>query len=186
LGGWIGAETGYVSGWGAYYLGMNYPLRFVLFGIVLIAAGLALPKWKRRREFSRSTLGMGLLYLFIALWIMSIFGNYGDLYEWRDARHIELFHWSLTFGAAAICAIYFGIRKEDAMLRGFGITFLMINLYTRFFEYFWNGLHKAAFFAVLAASFWYIGSRAEKIWDPYKKLRKKQAEACKDTRGFSR
>ncbi len=32
LGGWMGTETGYMSGWGAYYLGMNYPLRFVLFG----------------------------------------------------------------------------------------------------------------------------------------------------------
>ncbi|BCA56811.1 hypothetical protein W02_39510 [Nitrospira sp. KM1] len=27
LGSWMGAETGYMSGWGAYYLGMNYPLR---------------------------------------------------------------------------------------------------------------------------------------------------------------
>jgi hypothetical protein len=180
LGGWIGAETGYVSGWGAYYLGMNYPLRFVLFGMVLTAAGVILPKWESRRDFSRPTLAMGLLYLFISLWIMSIFGNYGDLYEWREARHIELFHWSLTFGIAAVCAIYFGIRKEDGMLRGFGLTFLVINLYTRFFEYFWNGLHKAVFFAVLAASFWYIGSRAEKIWDPDKKLRKKQAKACRE------
>lgn len=31
LGSWFGTETGYMSGWGSYYLGMNYPLRFVLF-----------------------------------------------------------------------------------------------------------------------------------------------------------
>ncbi len=43
LGSWFGAETGYVSGWGAYYLGMNYPMRFVLFGIVLLAASTILP-----------------------------------------------------------------------------------------------------------------------------------------------
>lgn len=178
LGGWIGAETGYASGWGAYYLGLNYPLRFVLFGIVLTAAGVILPKWRRRQDFSRPTLAMGLLYLFIALWIMSIFGNNGDLYTWRAARPIELLHWSLAFGIVALGAIYFGIREEDGMLRGFGITFLIINLYTRFFEYFWDSLHKAIFFAVLAASFWYIGTRAEKIWDPDKKLRKKQAKAC--------
>ena len=35
LGGWFGTETGYRSGWGAYYLGMNYPLRFLIFGTVL-------------------------------------------------------------------------------------------------------------------------------------------------------
>jgi hypothetical protein len=50
------------------------------------------------------------------------------------------------------------------MTRGFGITFIFINLYTRFFEYFWEGTHKAIFFAILAISFWYLGSRAEKIW----------------------
>jgi hypothetical protein len=50
------------------------------------------------------------------------------------------------------------------MTRGFGLTFIFINLYTRFFEYFWEGTHKAIFFAILALSFWYLGSRAEKIW----------------------
>ena len=32
LGNWFGAETGYISGWGAYWLGMSFPIRFVLFG----------------------------------------------------------------------------------------------------------------------------------------------------------
>ena len=42
LASWYGAETGYISGWGAYYLGMNYPLRFVLFGVILIAGSFGL------------------------------------------------------------------------------------------------------------------------------------------------
>lgn len=165
LGSWMGAETGYVSGWGAYYLGMNYPLRFVLFGAVLTVASFAFAKWPIREDFSRSTRIMGLLYLFIALWIMSIFGNYGDMHEWQRVKQIELFHWSLLFGLAAIASIYHGIKEDDGMTRGFGITFLFINLYTRFFEYFWDNTHKAIFFAILAGSFWYLGSRAEKIWN---------------------
>ncbi len=177
LGGWIGAETGYESGWGAYYLGMNYPLRFVFFGLVLTAAGIFFPKWKKREEFSRPTLAMGFLYLFIALWIMSIFGNYGNLDTWRDIRQIELLHWSILFGLAAAAAIFYGIKKDDGMARGFGITFLFINLYTRFFEYFWNSLHKAVFFALLAASFWYIGTRAERLWNP-ERGRKNHNEKC--------
>jgi sensor histidine kinase YesM len=32
IGSWFWAETGYASGWGVYYLGMNVPLRFVLLG----------------------------------------------------------------------------------------------------------------------------------------------------------
>jgi len=164
LGSWFGAETGYMSGWGAYYLGMNYPLRFVAFGIALIAAGTAFGGWPARRAFLRPTRAMGLLYLFIALWIMSIFGNYGDINVWYHVKQIELFHWSLLFAIASGAAIWHGLKYDDGMTRGFGLVFLFINLYTRFFEYFWNSLHKAVFFALLAASLWYIGSHAERIW----------------------
>jgi len=165
LGGWMGTETGYMSGWGAYYLGMNYPLRFVLFGAVLTGCALALEPHPVAARFHRSTLVMGLLYLFIALWIMSIFGNYGDMPAWERAKQIELFHWSILFAAVAGWAIYYGLRHDNDITKGFGVTFLGINLYTRFFELFWNNLHKAVFFALLAASFWYIGSKAETIWN---------------------
>lgn len=166
LGSWFGAETGYVSGWGAYYLGMNYPMRFVLFGLILLAAGAyVFRQWSKRSDFLAPTRAVGLLYLFIALWIMSIFGNYGDTASWERAKQIELFHWSLLFGIAAIISIYHGVKYDDGMTRGFGITFIFINLYTRFFEYFWEDTHKAIFFAMLAISFWYLGSRAEKIWN---------------------
>jgi hypothetical protein len=79
LGSWFGTETGYMSGWGAYYLGMNFPLRFVLFGGALIGLSLLFKRYAHFRDFAHSTYVMGLLYLFIALWILSIFGNYGDL-----------------------------------------------------------------------------------------------------------
>lgn len=165
LGSWFGAETGYLSGWGAYYLGMNMPLRFVVFGLVLLLAGSWLfTRWQERRSFLAPTKAIGLLYLFIALWIMSIFGNYGDIESWERAGHLELLHWSVLFGLAAIASIYHGLRYDDGMTRGFGLTFLFINLYTRFFEYFWDETHKALFFGLLAVSFWYLGSRAERIW----------------------
>ena len=164
LGIWYGAETGYLSGWGSYYLGMNYSLRFVLFGSVLTAAAIGVEQQSWARELQRSTLTMGLLYLFIALWILSIFGDYDSMYAWNQAKPIELFHWSILFAAVAIGAIIHGLRCDNDLTKGFGITFLFINLYTRFFEYFWTPMHKAVFFAVLATSFWYIGTRAEKIW----------------------
>ena len=165
LGSWFGAETGYVSGWGAYYLGMNYPLRFVLFGLVLIVVGKFLfSSWQAREAFLRPTRAMGLMYLFIALWILSIVGNYGDYDSWDAVKQIELLHWSLLFGIAALIAIYHGIQYEDEMTKGFGLTFIFINLYTRFFEFFWDGTHKALFFAILGVSFWLLGSKAERIW----------------------
>ncbi|MGI9508981.1 MAG: DUF2157 domain-containing protein [Geminicoccaceae bacterium] len=164
LGAWMGAETGYMSGWGAYYLGMNYPLRFVLFGGALVAAGLMLERTNWFEHLSRTTLATGLGYLFIALWIMSIFGNYGDEATWRESRPIELFHWSILFALASAAAIYHGLRFDDAMTKGFGLIFLLINLYTRFFEFFWDTTHKALFFGLLGISLWYLGSRAEAIW----------------------
>ena len=154
-----------MSGWGAYYLGMNYPLRFMLFGGLLTGCALALETHPIAQRFFRSTLVMGLLYLFIALWIMSIFGNYGDMHSWERVKQIELFHWSILFGAVAGWAIYHGLRQDNDITKGFGVTFLGINLYTRFFELFWNSLHKAVFFALLAISFWYIGGKAETIWN---------------------
>lgn len=159
LGAWMGTETGYMAGYGAYFLGMNYPLRFVIFGAALTLLGMAglLP-------MSPQTKVVGLLYLFIALWIMSIFGNYGDMRAWHGVRQYQFLPWALAFGAVAVAAIWYGLKRDDGVLRGFGLTFLFINLYTRFFEYFWDSMHKAIFFAVLALSFWFIGSRAERIW----------------------
>ena len=165
LGSWFGAETGYASGWGAYYLGMNYPLRFVAFALVLLACGsFVFGRWHNRSGFWGVTKAVGLLYLFVALWLLSIFGNYGEQAGWFRAGQAELLFWSLLFAVAAGVAIWHGLKQDDGMSRGFGLVFIFINLYTRFFEYFWGGTHKAVFFALLALSFWYLGSRAEKIW----------------------
>lgn len=165
LGTWLGAETGYRSGWGAYYLGMNYPLRLALFSTVLILVGEVLfSRWHSRSALLRPTRAVGLLCLLCALWILSIFGNYGDVRSWGEVRQIEFLHWSVLLAIASAVSLYHGMKYDDAMTRGLGLIFLIINLYTRFFEYFWEGLHKAAFFALLALSFWYLGSRAERIW----------------------
>ncbi|MCL2457682.1 MAG: hypothetical protein FWF31_02305 [Desulfobulbus sp.] len=83
---------------------------------------------------SPQTKVIGLLYLFVALWFMSIFGNYGDPDLWYRARQYQLLHWSLLPGAVAVAAIWYGLRHDDGVMRGFGLTFLFINLYTRFFE----------------------------------------------------
>lgn len=167
LGAWMGTETGYMAGYGAYFLGMNYPLRFVILGAALTLLGMAgqhASYQNRLLAMSGQTKVMGLLYLFIALWIMSIFGNYGDLREWHGTRQFTFLPWALLFGGVAVAAIWYGLKRDDGVVRGFGLTFLFINLYTRFFEYFWDSMHKALFFAVLALSFWYVGSRAERIW----------------------
>ncbi|WP_158797602.1 DUF2157 domain-containing protein [Pedobacter sp. L105] len=165
LGAWFGTETGYLSRGNLYFLGMNYPLRFVIFGFVLTALSLLLRNVKAFSFFYLTTYISGMLYLFASLWLISVFGNFGTLDQWYGIKQISLFYWALISAAVCAISIFAGLKYRDDVAREFGITFLFLNLYTRYFEYFWDTWHKALFFSVLAASFWFIGRRAEKIWN---------------------
>jgi hypothetical protein len=165
LGMFYGLMTGYLSGMGSYFMGITHPINFLLFSIVLIASSFIIKEKVFLLEFKSITFKLGLLFLFLCLWILSIFANYQGMFYWKKIIQIELFYWSIIFALAAVGAIYYGIKNDDYASRSFGIVFLFINLYTRFFEYFWHSTHKAIFFSVLAVSFWIIGSKAEKIWN---------------------
>ena len=177
LASWLGAETGYISGWGAYWLGMNYPARFVLYGLLLVAAQRFMNRFARIGDFRRATLSVGLLFLFVSLWILSIFGNSGLIDGvWCGASRAELFLWCVIFAAAAGASLWLGIRRDDVMLGGYGAVFLAVNLYTRFFENFWNAMNKGLFFLILGASLWLLGSRAERIWNSARRGRRPDEE----------
>lgn len=165
LGSWFGTETGYQTNWSDYFLGMNYPLRFVIFGVILTCAGLYLEKAKKMPEFNTLTYIIGMFYLFISLWLLSIFGNFGDIEDWIKVKQTDLFYWGIISAAVSLGFMIYGLRRKDSIAREFGITFLLINIYTRYFEYLWDVTNKAVFFGVLAISFWLIGRKAERIWN---------------------
>ena len=165
LGSWFGTETGYQTKWSYYFLGMNYPLRFVLFGFVLACSCRVLQKQKWFYLFWELTYVVGLLYLFMSLWLLSIFGNYGSIDNWWHIRQISLFYWGIISAAVAGGFLLYGLKTKDAVSREFGITFLLIFIYTKYFEYFWDHTNKTIFFAILGASFWLIGRKAERIWN---------------------
>ena len=165
LGSWFGTETGYQTRWSDYFLGMNYPLRFVLFGIVLVVACFALRKRKWFLLFDDLTYVVGLLYLFLSLWLLSIFGNYGNINAWWNIKQISLFYWGIISAAFAGGFLFYGLKSKDDIAREFGITFLIIFIYTKYFEYFWDHTNKTIFFAILGISFWLIGRKAERIWN---------------------
>jgi hypothetical protein len=165
LGSWFGTETGYQTNWALYFLGMNYPLRFVLFGLILVGACHLLKGKKWFIYFWELTYVVGMLYLFMSLWLLSIFGNYGSLDVWWQIRQISLFYWGIISGVVAGAFLLYGLKYKDVIAREFGITFLIIFLYTKYFEYFWDHTNKTLFFSILALSFWLIGRKAEKIWN---------------------
>ena len=165
LGSWFGTETGYQTHWADYFIGLNYPLRFVLFSIILVSACYLLKSQKWFQRFWELTYVVGLLYLFISLWLLSIFGNLANIDYWWHIKQISLFYWGVISGTVAAGFLFFGLKTRDVIAREFGITFLLIFIYTKYFEYFWEHTNKTVFFAILGASFWVIGSRAEKIWN---------------------
>lgn len=165
LGSWFGTETGYQTNWGNYFLGLNYPLRFVVFGALLTAAGLVFEHFKKLPGFNTLTYIIGLFYFFISLWILSIFGNLATIEDWLKTDQVELLSWGIISSVASLAVMLYGLKQKDEIAREFGITFLLINIYTRYFEYMWDRTDKAIFFGILAVSFWLIGRKAEKIWN---------------------
>lgn len=165
LGIWFATETAYHSNWGFKFWGMNYPLRFTVFGALLTAFALILHnKWMAIKAFQQLSYVIGILYLFVSLWLLSIFGNYSDLDKWAVTKQYHILYWGILSTLVSLAFAWYGLKKNDVVAREFGITFLLINLYTRFFEYLWDNVNRALFFALLALSFWLIGRKAEKIW----------------------
>lgn len=165
----LGAEVGY--GWGCYCLGMEHPLRTLVLGALLFggaelakfAINPALVSLQKRVDLLWGvTRVFGLLQIFVSLWILSLWGS--DWHYRPNDPHWDLIWWSLAFGVVAVGCVVRALFKDDAMMRGFGLTFFFIELYTKFFEYFWDGLHKAIFFAILGVSFWLVGRKAEALW----------------------
>ena len=176
IAGWFGTETAYQTDWGNYFLGMNYPLRFALFGALLFAFIQLFRNKKAFRTLYPASSTLALIYMFCSLWLLSIFGNYGDINSWEEGESTEHIVWAVV--ALLIAAGFFveGLKNNNDRHREFGIIFLLLNLYSRYFEYLWEPMHKAIFFAILALSFWGIGKMAEKFW-----FRKKDHEEIPET-----
>ncbi|MEJ2766336.1 hypothetical protein VV869_20485 [Photobacterium sp. MCCC 1A19761] len=164
FGAWEMVQTYELASPEGYFLGMNQALRFVFVGIAVLAVSRYTERRADYQYLSEPTLFVGLLYLLSTLWLLSIFGNYADATEWADVPQFHLLPWSILAGLVCLGVIYLGIRFDNPLCRSFGITFLLINLYTRYFEYFWESMHKTIFFAILALSFWVLGTKAEKLW----------------------
>lgn len=161
---WFGTETAYRADWEAYFLGMNYPLRYLFFGVFLLGLHLLLSRYHLPAKFLTSTYAIGLLSLFFSFWLLSIFGNYSDLDAWSEVSQFRFIYWALILALASGLSIWYGLRFQNRIARDMGIIFLLLNIYTRYFEYFWDSLHKVVFFSILAASFWLLGRKAENVW----------------------
>jgi len=132
---WFGGETGYVSGWGMYWLGMSYPMRFVAAGAVALAVA-----WLHAsidgpfQPFARVYAHFGSLVMHIALWIMSLFGSFRD-YQVSWDNDAERLMFTLIWAIVSGAFLFAGARYAVGLLRSYGIVFLIINVYTFYFQF---------------------------------------------------
>lgn len=154
--GWYGAFSSAFSQHNLF-LGMNYPLRFTVFGIVMLGFALLVRSIPRVAANFRITYHAGLLILLTGLWGLSVFGNYGHLDQWAAVRQTQVIGYAILSGLVTGAGLYLGIKNQDATIRDYSLFFLLLNLYTRYFEYLWDSMNKGLFFLLLAVSFWLLG-----------------------------
>lgn len=137
---WFGGVTGYISGWGAYFFGMNYPVRFLLAGLAMILfslvhRGAETSVLRRFDGFFKVWLSGGMFFSEMALWLTSLFGNYGSIFKAYDESRTELILFNLLWLGFNVAALVIGTRYGLRMLRGYAVTFFIIQAYTIYFWY---------------------------------------------------
>lgn len=160
--GWYGSFAQLQQNEHNLFMGMNYPVRFTLFGLLVTAMGFVQAKVKPLSFSYRQTYIMGLLIFFTGMWGVSVFGNYGHYEQWLAVRQVQVIGYSVVLAIASVLALVLGIKYRDDATRDFGIIFILLNLYTRYFEFFWNSTNKGLFFLLLAVSFAVVGWQLEK------------------------
>lgn len=161
---WFGVETSYQSGWDVYFLGMSPILRYVPFCLLLLLLFTFLKRYNFLKPFYQDTISFYLLILLLALWLVSIFGNYARFSDWAGVSQLTMLPWSFAFLITALGNIWAGTKYKGNLIREMGVIAIIANFYSRYVEFGWEILHPALFFAILGFSFWIIGKKAEKIW----------------------
>jgi hypothetical protein len=132
----VGAQNGYDPNWGAYWLAIDYPLRYFIVGMIALLfarlhGGVARDAW---RSFSRVYLHFGLLAGNMALWYVSIFGYYEKNIDWSN-RAGQRISFSIVWAAFSLGSVWSGARMGLATLRTYGFVFLVIDVYTFYCQF---------------------------------------------------
>lgn len=161
----FGTYTTFAADTEQKFAGMNVALRFVPFSLLLFLGLWIIKQQTRLLSFFRIHYILCLLFFFISLWLLSIFGNYSSYERWQQVHQTEFLLWCALLFVITAIGMYIGLKRGDLVLGNTSLVFFILNLVTRYFEYFWEPLHKSIFFMILALLFWFIGSRAEKLWN---------------------
>lgn len=133
----------WVGSWSSMLGRSTYALQVQDPQLMMVAAGLGAGFGAAHRRlfphtlpsFAHSWEAVGLTYLNLSLLILSI--------GWHS--HLAAL-WIAVWAVAGVAQILLGARWHDGVFTGFGVTALAINLYTRYFEKFWDQTDAGLFF----------------------------------------
>jgi len=164
----IGVFTAYY--FASYVIGVQLPVIQLIFGICLLFVGLWHIEKVREREdnfkfmFGRTYEWTGLLFIYLALWIMSIWGiTFKERYL-IEPKAIELWIANILFIGASLAAMFYGAAKEDRMFFNFGLTFFIIESYTLFFSRIWATVGSAIGSLLLGVMLIATGYILRRLW----------------------
>lgn len=126
-----------------YTIGVKMPVISFVVGILLVFIGLWHLERAREEEenfqflFGRTYEWVGLLFVFLSLWIMSIWGGTFKEGEWLEPSAVELWVTNILFISATLIALFLGAVGEDRLFFNFGLTFFIIESYALFFSHVW-------------------------------------------------
>jgi uncharacterized membrane protein len=142
--GFIAARVG--TWGGVYWLGFGErPENFLPAALLIFAVPLVISQ-RRFDGFAMTYRVFGLLALFLPMLVLGNWG-YGSYLE-LDPELIENSYQLLGFVLAAL-VIWLGVRRDWPEVVNTGLTFFVIFLYTKLFDWWWASMPKYLFFLLL-------------------------------------
>jgi uncharacterized membrane protein len=146
-------------GHGGYFFNIQEPMWMAPLALAVAVLGFWHERVLEARRLARCTgfghlyLILGLLYLNLSLWLLSL---------GLGVPRGETVAAVVVFSVACVAQIVAGARCHDGRITGFGIVFLSINLYTRFFEHFWDRMALGTSLLLAGAAAMVLGALIER------------------------
>ena len=159
---WYGFEGFDISG---IDLTLNNYIRFIITSVLMFLIGITDINKKLGERYSNFSIvyyTIGILYSNIILAIMSVFGNNAEpiIFEYGSS---ELLIYSLLFLFIDIVIFVIGYKLKISSIVRYSIFFVILNMYIRYFEYFYLRMNTWIFFIILGLSTILIGVIIERI-----------------------
>lgn len=145
---WVGSAAA-MLGRSTYGLSVQDPRVMAVVALLVLGVGVYHERDALRAKvgrFYQAYQAVSLVYLNLSLLILSIDPNAGAGSGPRSDLEGEPLVYILLWALAGVAQLLLGARLDNPLMVGFGVTALAVNLYTRFFERFWDSLDAGLFF----------------------------------------